>query len=160
MALLYNLVKWLHILFAVAALGSNMTYGIWLAMAGRSPAALPFTLRTIRFIDSRVANPSYVMLLLTGTIMLLFPGGYDFGTTWVQVAISLYVLAVLLGIFVYAPVFRRQIALAESPGPGSPEYAAAARRGTLLGIVVTVLVVLIELTMVTKLAFLGPRFAV
>jgi uncharacterized membrane protein len=153
MALLYNLVKWLHILFAVAALGSNMTYGIWLAMAGRSPAALPFTLRTIRFIDSRVANPSYVMLLLTGTIMLLFPGGYDFGTTWVQVAIALYVLAVLLGIFVYAPVYRRQIALAESPGPGSPEYAAAARRGTLLGIVVTVLVVGIELIMVTKPAF-------
>jgi uncharacterized membrane protein len=155
MATAYALIKWLHILFAVTALGSNLTYGVWLAMAGRDPAYLGFALRTIRFIDSRVANPAYGLLLLTGLIMLLFPGGYSFASTWVQIALTLYGIVVLVAMFVYAPTFRRQVALAEDPGPGSPAYAAVARRSTLLGVLVTVLVVVIELVMTSKLAFLG-----
>jgi uncharacterized membrane protein len=146
---LYNLLKWLHILFAVAALGSNMTYGIWLAAAARNPAVLPFTLRTIRLIDNRVANPSYGMLLVTGIVLILI-GPYDFSTPWVGLAIALYIVAVLLGALGYSPTLRRQIALAESGGPGAPEYAPVARRGTLLGILLAVLVVAIELVMVTK----------
>jgi uncharacterized membrane protein len=149
MDVLYSIIKWLHILFAVAALGSNMTYGIWLAMAARNQAALPFTLRTIKLIDDRMANPSYGMLLVTGIVLVLI-GPYDFSTPWVGLAISLYVVAVLLGIFGFSPALRRQIALAENPGLGSPEYGGAARRGTLLGILLVVLVVGIELIMVAK----------
>ena len=63
---------------------------------------LPFALRTIRLIDNRLANPSYVMLLITGVVLVLI-GPYNFSTAWVQLAITLYVVAVLLGIFPYSP---------------------------------------------------------
>lgn len=149
---LYPLIKWLHILFAVAALGSNMTYGIWIAAASRNPAALPFALRTIKLIDDRLANPSYGLLLVTGVVMVLM-GPYDFGMAWVDLAIGLYIVAVLVGALGYSPTLRRQIALAENPG--TAEYAAVARRGTLLGILLAVLVVGIELVMVTKPALWG-----
>ncbi len=131
---IYNLIKWLHIIFAIAAIGANITYGIWIAMA------LPFTLRTIKLIDDRLANPSYGMLLVTGVVMLLSEP-FDFGTPWVSLSLGLYVLAVLLGIFGYSPALRWQIALAESDGPGTAEYGAAARRGTVMGILLVVLVV-------------------
>jgi len=35
--MLYNIVKWFHILAAIIALGANATYGLWLARAARSP---------------------------------------------------------------------------------------------------------------------------
>jgi len=136
-------------------LGANVTYGIWLAAAGRNPAALPFALRTIKLIDDRLANPSYGMLLVTGIILLLIPEGYSFSTPWVGLAIGLYIVAVLVGVLGYSPALRRQIALAENPGPGSGDYAAAARRGTLMGILLVGLVVVIELVMVTKPALWG-----
>lgn len=152
--MIYNLIKWLHIIFAIAAIGANLTYGIWIALASRNGAALPFTLRTIKFVDDRLANPSYGMLLVTGVVMLLI-GPFDFGTPWVSLSLGLYVLAVLLGMLGYSPALRRQIALAESGGPGTAEYGAAARRGTVMGILLVALVVTIELVMVTKPALWG-----
>jgi len=50
----------------------------------------------------------------------------------------------------YSPTLRRQIQAAETSGPASTEYAALARRGTMLGIILAVIVVTIELVMVTK----------
>ena len=46
--MLYLLLKWVHVLAAVAAVGANLTYGIWLNRASREPPALPFTLRGIK----------------------------------------------------------------------------------------------------------------
>ena len=149
MEALYPILKWLHVLFAIAAIGANITYGIWLAAAARSPGSLPFALRTIRLIDNRLANPSYGMLLVTG-IALVLTGPYDFSTEWVQLAITLYVFAVLLGIFGYSPVLRRQIALAEAGSTATPEFGALSQRGTLLGIGLAVLVVAIEFLMTVK----------
>jgi uncharacterized membrane protein len=33
--MLYLLIKWLHVMAAITALGSNMAYGFWLARASR-----------------------------------------------------------------------------------------------------------------------------
>ncbi len=42
--MLYLIIKWLHVLLAIVAVGTNITYGVWLARAERSPEVLPFTL--------------------------------------------------------------------------------------------------------------------
>ncbi len=148
--LLYLLLKWVHILAAITALGANITYGLWISRAAKDPQALPFVLHTVRILDSRIANPAYALLLVTG-IALVIVAPWPWTTPWILVSLILYVTAFLLGILVYAPAFRRQIALAESPaGPGSPEYAAAARRSNILGIVVTLIVVAIVYLMVVK----------
>lgn len=44
----YALLKFLHVLFAIVALGANATYGVWLARAGRDPAQLGFALRGVK----------------------------------------------------------------------------------------------------------------
>jgi uncharacterized membrane protein len=147
--MLYSLVKWLHILAAIIALGANATYGIWLARASRSPESLPFTLKTIKFLDDRMANPAYGLALLTG-LLLVALGGWPITSSWIDIALILYIAAILLGLLGYSPTLRRQIQAAETSGPASTEYAALARRGTLLGIILAVIVVTIELVMVTK----------
>lgn len=55
----YALLKFLHVLFAIVALGANATYGVWLTTAGRDPAQLGFALRGVKLLDDRFANPAY-----------------------------------------------------------------------------------------------------
>lgn len=147
--MLFLIIKWIHVLAAITAVGANITYGMWIAQASRQPKVLPFVLRSIHWIDSRVANPCYGLLLLTGLIMA-FTLPIPLTAPWLLTALSLYVLAALLGILAYAPVVRRQIQLLESNGFDSPDYQAVAKRSTLFGILVTVDVVLIVFLMVAK----------
>src|SRR5262249_50579221 len=135
--LLYLLLKWLHVLLAIVAVGTNMTYGIWLARAGRDPQHLLFALRGVKVLDDRVANPAYGFLLITG-VALVYVSGLSFTTPWVLAALVLYALLFLLGLFGYTPTLKRQIAAAESGGAGSSEYQALARRATMIGIMLAV----------------------
>lgn len=147
--MLYDTVKWLHILAAITALGANITYGVWMARVARQPDALSFTLRTIKLIDDRLANPAYALSLVTG-LLLVWIGPYPLLAPWLAVALVLYASLLLLGILGYSPALRRQVQLAETAGPASADYAAAARRSTLLGIALVVIVVAIEFLMAVK----------
>ena len=113
------------------------------------PEVLVHTLRTVQFIDTRIANPAYGGLLLTG-FGLIYWGPRALTETWVISALVLYGLVFVLGVAVYAPLFRRQIAAAEGPGPDSPEYRRLDRASMALGIVMTVLVLGVVFLMVVK----------
>ena len=146
---LYVILKWLHVLLAIAAVGTNLTYGVWIGRASRDPATLPFTLRGVKILDDRIANPAYGLLLVTG-LALAYVGGWSLTTPWILIALVLFVIVVLIGLLGYTPTLREQIRLAEAAGPASPEYQAVARRGTFLGIALAVLVVVIVFLMVVK----------
>src|SRR5512143_3840141 len=142
-------VKWIHVLAAITAVGTNITYGIWIRQASKEPDSLLFVLRNIRWIDRRLANPGYVLLLISGlTMAFLIP--IPLTTPWLLTAIILYVIAALLGILLYAPTSRMQRRLLETAGFQAPEYQSAARRGNLLGMLVTLDVIIIVFLMVVK----------
>jgi uncharacterized membrane protein len=147
--MLYLLLKWLHVLAAIVALGANLTYGIWMARASRHPEALSFTLRSIKLIDDRVANPAYGFLLVTGLLMV-FVVPLPLTTPWLLTGLVLYILVVLVGLLGYTPTLRRQIQFLESEGFQSPTYQAVARRGTMLGAILVFLVIVIVYLMVVK----------
>jgi uncharacterized membrane protein len=145
----YSLLKFLHVLAAAVAVGSNITYGVWLVRASRDPAFLPFALRGVKFIDDRMANPAYGLLLVTGILMVV-AGSIPLSTSWLIVAVVLYVAVVLLGVLGYTPVLKRQIELLESEGAGSAASTAAAKAGTTFGVVLGIIVVVIIFLMVFK----------
>jgi uncharacterized membrane protein len=147
--MLYLFIKWIHVLAAIIALGTNITYSVWLARVNRAPESLLFTLRTVKLLDDRIANPAYGVSLITGLAMV-FIGGLSFTTPWILLSLVLYVLVVLIAFLGYTPTLRRQIELAESAGPESGEYAAMTERGARLGIILGVLVVAIVYLMVMK----------
>lgn len=147
--MLFSILKWLHVLGAIVAVGANATYGIWLARASRSIEFLPFTLRTIRLIDNWLANPAYGLQLITGLLMA-FVLPLPLTTPWLLVSLILYAVLVLVGLGGYTPTLRRQIQLLESEGFQSSNYQALARRGTILGIVLAVLAIAIVFLMVVK----------
>lgn len=144
----YLALKVIHVLAAIIAVGGNLTYSFWLARAGRDRDRLIWTLESIRRFDRAIANPAYIAILVTGVLMVVtLP--WSFEQLWLALALVLYVGVAVLGIAVYAPTIRRQIAEAEHD-PRSVDYARVAARGNRLGIVTTVVVVTIVVLMVTK----------
>ena len=146
---LYPWLKTLHILFAIVAVGFNISYGIWQARAAREPEHMGYALRGIKFLDDRVANPSYAGLLVVGIILVLI-GPYDFTTFWVVVAIGLYVLMFVVAILFYSPTLKRQIAAYEANGAQSDEFVQLGARGRVVGMILAVLVIAIIVLMVVK----------
>lgn len=145
----YVWLKLVHVLSAIAAVGSNLTYFWWLRRAKEEAAHGPFILEGIRGLDARIANPAYIILPLTGIAMVLV-GDLGFSTFWIAVSIGLYVaLGAFAGIF-FAPSLRRQLELAVEGDAGGPGYAAAARRTTTTGSVTMLLILTIVVLMVVK----------
>jgi uncharacterized membrane protein len=144
----YALIKFVHVLSAIFALGFNASYGFWLARAARDERVLPFVLSTVSLID-RVANAFYGLLLLTG-LALVFVGGLDLRTFWIGAALVLYVLAVVVGVVLYRPVAQRQRAALAAGGAGSAEFQRASGRARTLGMLTGVIVIVIVFLMVTK----------
>jgi len=143
--------KWLHILGAIAALGANFTYPIWLRLARREPESTRFTLHGIEAVE-RIANTGYGLLLLTG-IAMLFVSGIPWTTPWVLSGLILFVIVGAIAGLLYIPAQKKQVALADKPT--SPEYIAADERTSRIGILVILLVVLIEFIMTIKPALWG-----
>jgi uncharacterized membrane protein len=145
--------KYVHILAVVVALGANFTYAFWLTRAGRDSERLVFVIESIRRLDRRVANPGYIVAAIAG-VGIVLTGPYRFETPWIVAAIVLYVLVAVLGIALYAPAVRVQLELARR-APESEAYGAAARRARALGLLVTAIVVVIVGLMVFKPALWG-----
>jgi uncharacterized membrane protein len=146
---LYAWIKLLHVFLAIVAVGFNASYGIWLARAAREPEHELHVLRGIKFLDDRVANPAYGLLLLTGLAMI-FVGDLPITTFWIAAAIVLWVTFMILGLGFYTPSLRRAIAVLEVGGAASPEYQRASRRSTFIGITVSIPIVIIVFLMVLK----------
>ncbi|MCC7119091.1 MAG: DUF2269 family protein [Anaerolineales bacterium] len=145
----YVVLKWIHVLSAIVAVGSNLTYRMLLLSAGGKREANLFALNAIRFLDRRLANPAYLMLLITG-LSMVFIAGFPITTPWILTSLILYFVIVFLGIKVYAPVFRKQIRLAQEEGVDGSEYLQTARRAGWIEAAVTLVAVLIVFLMVTK----------
>jgi uncharacterized membrane protein len=144
----YTLLKFVHVLSAIIAIGFNASYGFWLGRAGSDERVLSYALSTLRVVDN-VANAFYGLLLVTGLAMV-FVGGLDLRIFWIGAGLTLYVLAVIVGVVAYRPVLARQRAALASAGPNSTEFQAASSRGRALGIATAVIVVIIVFLMVTK----------
>jgi uncharacterized membrane protein len=144
----FLLLKWLHVLSAILAVGSNATYGLWSARAGDDPAHLGFALRGIKFMDDRLANPAYGVLLVTGLIMAFTT--YSITLTWILIGLGLYAVMAVLGAGVYSRTLSRQIKTLDAEGPSSPAFRALSARAAAVGIFLGVLAIAVVFDMVFK----------
>src|ERR1700704_3473400 len=98
----FLIVKYIHILAAIVAVGLNISYAIWILRAQREPAHTGFALKGIKFLDDRIANPAYGVLLLTGLLMV-FIAGYSPTTLWFGIALALFVLLARVAVLFSTP---------------------------------------------------------
>jgi uncharacterized membrane protein len=146
---IYPWLKVLHVLLAIVAVGSNITYGIWQARAAREPLHVGWALRGVKFLDDRVANPSYIGLGIVG-VLLVLTGPHEFEQPWLAISIGLYVVLAVVAFGFYSPTLSRQIRVYEAEGPDAPAFLALGRRSQLIAALLGVLVMAIIVLMVVK----------
>jgi len=145
----FLIVKYIHILAAITAVGLNISYAIWILRAQREQAHTAFALKGIKFLDDRIANPAYGVLLLSGLLMVvLLP--IPITTLWIVIALVLYAVMLVVAITQYTPTLRNQIKLAEAGDLTSHEFTRLARRGQVLGQILAMIVLVILAMMVFK----------
>jgi uncharacterized membrane protein len=147
--MLITILKFIHILAAIVAVGFNISYAVWIIRAQRDPSHTAFALRGIKFLDDRIANPAYGVLLITG-IAMVFLIGYKITTLWIDVALVLFVALIVVAATQYTPTLREQVKLAEAGDTTSAEFTRLAKRGLTFGQVLGAIVVLILAMMVFK----------
>ena|ERR1700687_5800147 len=147
--MLVTILKFIHILAAIVAVGMNISYAVWLIRAQRDPSHTAFALKGVKFIDDRIANPAYGVLLLTGVAMVLLIG-YKITTLWIDISLVLFAALIVVAATQYTPTLRSQVKLAEAGDTTSPEFTRLAKRGQVLGQALGAIVLLILAMMVFK----------
>jgi uncharacterized membrane protein len=147
--MLLTVVLYIHILAAIIAVGFNISYAVWIIRARSNPGNVAFALKGVKFMDDRIANPAYGVLLLTGLLMM-YLGHYSITTLWIDVALILFVVLILVAALVYTPALREQVKLAEAGDTSSAEFMRLGTRGQIAGQALGLLVLVILAMMVFK----------
>jgi predicted integral membrane protein DUF2269 len=146
---MYRFVVYVHVLSAVIAVGYNATYAVWLTRGAIDRAHLLFALRGIKFMDDRIANPAYGILLITGIAQVVM-SHRSWHQTWIAWALALYAALALIAFGAYSPTLKRQIAIVAEGRVDDPIYAAIDRRQTILGLVMMMIALAILALMVFR----------
>ena len=145
----YELLRFIHVLFAVTAVGATVTYSVWLAHAAQEPEHLDYALRGIALLDARVATPSFLMLLVTG-VALVLQGPVPWRASWLVTATVLYAAAAMVGAFWYAPLLRAQVVALRRTGLAGDEYRSLEQRTKAIASAMLIAVLAVLYLMVTK----------
>ena len=145
----YLIVKFFHVFFAITAVGANLTYGAWFTRAAANPQAAPVILSGVKFIDDRIANAAYGLLLITG-LAEVYLGHYPWSTLWIDWALILYVILLIVAAGFYTPTLKRQVEAATKGAMNDDATKALAARGQFLAGLMGVLVLGILVLMIFK----------
>ena len=108
---LYIYLKWLHIVAACIAFGSNVTHFFWLVAANRDAEYRARILSLVKRIDDRLAVPAYAVTIACGATMWLWK--WPIGSSWIGLSLILSVLLTAMGVS-YGPLMNRWIYLSEA----------------------------------------------
>jgi uncharacterized membrane protein len=131
------------------AVGFNISYAVWIVRARREPTHTAFALKGVKFLDERIANPAYGVLLVTG-LLLVYLGHYSITTRWIDSALILFVALIAVAAFVYTPALREQVKLAEAGDTSSAAFMRLGTRGQIAGQALGLIVLIILALMVFK----------
>lgn len=143
----YVLVKFLHILIALLALGTSAGLGILLEFYGDHRTHGPYLLRAIERVVALFVIPGYVLMLVTG--LLLVKISWRLATKWIQAALALWGIGMAI-LVIFLAVLHKQRGLFETRGPTSTSYQRLSLLGRGLGAGLGFVVILMLYLMVFK----------
>ena len=149
-----NRYEWLlffHIAAAVVWLGGGVAIQVLAIRANRTddPARMTTIAHEAEWFGTRIFLPSSLLVLVLG-IILTIDGPWDFGQTWVILALIGYGLSFVTGAAFLGPESGRIGKLLAAEGPDSTAVRARIQRIFLVSRIELVLLYLIVLDMVIK----------
>ncbi len=133
-----------HVLAASITIGATVSYAVWIALAERDPQHLAFTIRAVRTSDRVVAIPAFLLTFVTGALLVI-TAGVPWATLWLACSLALYVAVLGVGIGVFGPVVRRELAALERGGVRDAEYRRlrSRARGLSIGTILALAAILV-----------------
>lgn len=147
---LYSTLKLFHILAAIVALGFNLSYPIWLLKSRKQEEHLLYSLEGIKTLDNWIANPCYLLSLVTGFWMSMIAGYPILETKWIFYSLIVYGLMSIIGFGIYTPLLSKQIKILKSEGVNSETYKKIDKKQTPFGLILYVLALTIVFLMIIK----------
>jgi uncharacterized membrane protein len=142
-ASLYEWLMFLHVLAAMIWLGGIVTLGALATqvLRGGEPDAIARLVRSLRVVGPLVLAPAMVAVLGFGIWLVLDSDAWDFGQTWIWLALTLFAAAFLIG-----AIFQSRAAIgaerAATAGDGSEAARQLRRWSWGMGLIVVLLVVI------------------
>lgn len=145
-----DVVKFLHIFFAIVWVGGGIMLQILLARAKKAgPETMGHFTQMAEWTSNRIFMPSSFLTLTFG-IWTVIAGGYDWGAMWIGVGFGGFILSSVIGMAVLGPTAKRMKALMAERGPSDPVVTHLSRRLDLFGRIDLVILVVVVFMMVTK----------
>lgn len=149
-----NRYEWLlffHIAAAIVWLGGGLAVQVLAIRANRAddPARMMTIASEAEWFGTRIALPSSFSVLVLG-IILAVDGPWDFGQTWIVLALIGFGLSFVTGAVFLGPESGRIAKLLAAEGPESPAVRARIQRIFLVSRIELVLLYLIVLDMIAK----------
>jgi uncharacterized membrane protein len=148
--MLYDWLLFLHILAAMVWLGSTVVLAALATHTLRSddPEAIRRFIGSLRVIGPIVLAPAPLLLVGFGIWLVLDSDAWDFGQTWIQLALGLFVAA-----FLYGAAFQSRAAIGAQRAAAAGDHAQAAgqlRRWSWGALLILLLLVLATADMVFR----------
>lgn len=147
---LYQIVKFIHVFSVIIAVGFNFSYIIWMVKGKMEKDHLLFALRGIQLMDSKVTNPCYGLILISGFTMAYIADYNILSVTWIFYPLVLFAIMGVLAFGVYSPTLKKQIAMLEKQDMDTPDYKVIEKKQMIVGAILFTLVVAIVAIMVIK----------
>jgi hypothetical protein len=127
----YGLLKVLHILLAIIAVGFSTSFGIIMAISVGHLERLRFGLNLVHRLE-KVSRVAFIGLLLTGLLLgwMLELGWH---TLWFTASLGLSLAAFAVAMAVAVPTLNAQIALASQPEPPMNDLKRLGMRSRMTG---------------------------
>jgi uncharacterized membrane protein len=144
----YLVVKFVHILVAIIAVGSSAGSSLWLRLAIQSPSHLAFALRSAKRLDELVTRPGLIVMAATGLWMAATR--WSLSLLWIRSALILVVIVLVLLYAVVGPLLARLIRVTDIEGFATPAWKRSDRLFEVFGGGAGLILVVIVWLMVTK----------
>ncbi len=129
-----------HILAAVIAFGPLFVFPIIGTLAAQAPQHMRFALELNHRISTRLVVPLGLTMLISGSGLIWTSDINFFRTTYLIVAVALYLVALAISIMVLVPITKQSLRIAEgmpaAPAAGDslpPQIQALIRRAQIFG---------------------------
>ena len=147
---LYEWLLFFHILFAAIWVGgSAMLQALYLRIRRATPQRSVDFMSDVEVIGTRVFIPSALILVALG-FGLLSEGGWDFGETWIYLALAVFIASFLTGAGFLGPESGRIARLAAERSADDPEVQSRIARVLTISRIELVFLILVILDMVIK----------
>lgn len=147
----YELLKTVHVLFAVIWVGGAATTQILATRLSRAnePDRMAAFAKDIEFVGTRVYMPASIVVLGAG-IWMVATSGWNFTDLWIILGLIGIAFSATVGAAFLGPESGRVGRLIEARGPGDTEVVARMRRIFVVSRVELVILLLVVINMVVK----------